>query len=429
MVRRESSVGRRLHDLVWLYAAFAANMLLPLVMLPILGRRLGAEGWGLAAFAQAFAQYLALVIDYGFSLSATRSVAQQRGRVESLAELLAAVNTAKAAIAIVAVAIGLGVGLWLPMFRGRPACLVAGIALGVVQGASLAWFFQGLERQRFVAGLEVVAKLIATVAFFVLIRTANDAWMVPGFLAIGQLVTVGIAGLVAGRLVGWHRVGRGNVLAVVREGLSLFGFRCATSLYAVGNTFILGLFAPPAIVGQYAAAERIVGAARSAFGPVNQLLFPRMSHLIGTDRAAAARLARRGFLGLTTLAVVGGTVLAVNAEVIVTLLMGAAFRPAVPMLRVLCLTLPLIAASNILGLQWMLPLKLDAPFLTIVVVASVTNVGLALGWAMQYGGMGMAWAVVCAELLVTAGMLAHLLSRHRDPFRSPGLTSGAEGGR
>lgn len=426
MARRESPVGRRLHDLVWLYAAYAANMALPLVILPILGRRLGVEGWGRAAFAQAFAQYLTLVIDYGFSLSATRAVAQHRDRAERLAELLAAVNTAKAAMAIVVVAVGVGIGLWLPMFRDQPACLVAGTALGVVQGASLAWFFQGLERQRFVAGLEVVARLIAAVAIVVLIRDANDAWMVPGFQAIGQLVTVCIAGLVAGRLVGWRRVERGSVLAVVREGLSLFGFRCATSLYAVGNTFLLGLFAPPAIVGQYAAAERIAGAARGTFGPVNQLLFPRMSHLIGTDRAAATRLARFGFVGLVSLAMAGGTVLAIFADGILTLLMGPAFRPAVPMLRVLCLTLPLIAANNILGLQWMLPLKLDAPFLTIIVAASVTNLALALWLATAHGGMGMAWAVVCAETLVTGGMLVYLMSRRRDPFRSPEWVAGAE---
>ncbi|MFX9912081.1 oligosaccharide flippase family protein, partial [Acinetobacter baumannii] len=65
-----------------LYGVQIANYLFPLITVPYLARVLGPKGWGMVAFAQAFGQYLMLVVEYGFSLSATREVARSRDSLE-----------------------------------------------------------------------------------------------------------------------------------------------------------------------------------------------------------------------------------------------------------------------------------------------------------------------------------------------------------
>ena len=51
------------------------SYILPLVVLPYLIRVIGIEKFGLIAFAQSFVQYFMILTDYGFSLSATRTIA------------------------------------------------------------------------------------------------------------------------------------------------------------------------------------------------------------------------------------------------------------------------------------------------------------------------------------------------------------------
>jgi polysaccharide transporter, PST family len=88
-------------------------------------------------------------------------------------------------------------------------------------------------------------------------------------------------------------------------------------------------------------------------------------------------------------------------------------------LRVLAVLVPLVAIGNVLGIQWMLPLGMDRAFNTIVLLAGVINLSLALLLAPLYTDMGMAWAVVIAEAFVSATMYVVLRSRKLDPLSYP----------
>jgi PST family polysaccharide transporter len=96
--------------------------------------------------------------------------------------------------------------------------------------------------------------------------------------------------------------------------------------------------------------------------------------------------------------------------------LGPGFDSAVVVLRILALLPPLIAISNVLGIQWMLALGLDRLVNTIVISACVLNVGLALILVPRYQQVGMATAVVASEALVAFGLYAVLRIRNLDPL-------------
>ncbi|HEV2248837.1 MAG TPA: oligosaccharide flippase family protein, partial [Terriglobia bacterium] len=243
---RELSLDRALaRNMASLYGVQFANYLLPLVTIPYLTRVLGPLTWGLVAFAQAFGAYASIGIEYGFHLSATRAVAKNRDSVGELANLVAGVMGAKMVLTAGAVIIALCLGAWIPLFHAHPAFLWAAVFWAVAQSFSMLWYYQGLERMRLVAVLDVAGKAAATAGIFIVVHHPADGWKVLALQGGGSLLSVVVAAAMVYRDVPIKLPGWRLVRDTLRMGWSMFLFRGSMSLYGAGNAFILGLFASP----------------------------------------------------------------------------------------------------------------------------------------------------------------------------------------
>src|SRR5271170_3117675 len=82
-------------NMLALYGIQFAGYVIPLATLPYLARVLRPERFGLLLFAQSFAMWASITFEYGFNLSATREVAQNRQNQNALASTAAGVLGAK----------------------------------------------------------------------------------------------------------------------------------------------------------------------------------------------------------------------------------------------------------------------------------------------------------------------------------------------
>jgi PST family polysaccharide transporter len=401
-----------------LYGVHIASYIVPLITIPYLARVMGAGGWGLVAFAQSFGTFVTLVAEYGFALSATREVAQHRLDREKLANILAGVLGAKGLLAMASLVVAVMISSWVPIFREHPALLWAGMFWALAQAFSMMWFFQGFERMRLVAVIDISAKVLATIAIFIFVRRPDDGWLVLVTQGCGFFLSFAVGLGIAYHELPFRMPTWSSVCETLRMGWTMFLYRSSASLYTVGNAFILGLFVPPQVVGYYAGAERISRAFLGLFGPISQTLYPRLNYLVHHDRDRAARLAKAGVIIMGGGGAAVGALVFASAPLLVRILLGQGFLPSVPVLRVLSLLVPLIAVSISLGVQWMLPLGMDRIFNTIVVLAGLINLALATTLASLYGALGMAWAVVSAESFVAVSFYMVLRRRKLHPMSS-----------
>lgn len=399
-----------------LYVVQAATYLVPFVTVPYVARVLGPSEWGRLAVAQAIGSYVMIVVEFGFALSGTREVARHRADRLAVAEVFSSIMAAKVALTVAASLIVLTVAHFVPMLGGYSLLLAMALVWAIARGFSLMWFFQGLERVRFAATMEVVGAALASGAIFVVVRTAADGWKVLLCQAAGSALSFLVLSAVVWKEfpLRWPR------LRAVWQGLamggSMFIFRSAVSLYTIGNALILSLFVPPQIVGYYAGAEKISKAIVNMMQPVTQAVFPRVSHLVQHAREDAERLIRLSALVMGLGGVLVGGVCFAFAPLLVHLILGSQFGPAIIVLRILSLLPPLIALSNVLGIQWMIPLGMDHAFNKIIIAAGVFNVALAFLLAPRFQDIGMAVAVVIAETGVTAGAYWALRLRGVNPM-------------
>ena len=191
-------------------------------------------------------------------------------------------------------------------------------------------------------------------------------------------------------------------------------YNLATLLYTSLNVTLVSLVLPAAQVGQYAGAERLVRPLVNMWSPITRLFFPRLSFAFAQGKPEARRWLWQAFLLTLGVGVVLGASLFLSAPILVSWFLGAGYEMAVPIVKVLSLFLVLSALSSFVGIQLLLPMGLDRPFLVIALSAGLLNVALAL-WALpRWGVLAMPWVAVVAEGWVSLGMLgAWLLLKSR----------------
>jgi PST family polysaccharide transporter len=398
-------------NVVSLYGAYLVNYAVPLVTIPYLVRTLGPAAWGLVAMAQGFGNYLNLAVEYGFNLSATREVARHRHAPDRVADLVAGVMGAKLLLALGGVALAVLLQHAFPTLQKHPEILWAGVVAGIALGLNPLWYFQGCERMKVVAALEVITKSAAAAGVFFFIHSPADAWRVLGLQASASVLSTGFGLALTYRRVAARRPTAALVSSALRTGWTMFLFRNSAMLYTSGNSFLLGLFAPPTAVGYFAGAEKISKAFMGLLNPVNQALYPRLSHLAVHDPKEGGRLIRVNALLVGAGGLVLGGAVFLSAPLLVRILLGPALTPAIPILRLLAILPPLIGMNTVLMTQWMAPLGMDSILNRIICGAGLLNVGLAVILAPRYQQVGMACAVISAELFI--GLAASLVLARR----------------
>lgn len=417
----QSSKARLIDNFLSLYLLQGLNYLIPMAVFPYLLRVLGVGTYGLVAFSQAFAQYFIILTDYGFNLSATRHIAKNRNDANEVRAMFWQVMIIKAALGFLGIAILALVVLLVPRFRhDSPFFLCAYI---VVIGNILfpQWYFQGMEKMRYISAVTGTAKIISACLLFVFVHEPKD-----GLLAViiqsGGMVLAGVLGFglavreLGGRLTVSSKT---DFLATLTDGWHLFLSTAAISLYTNTNLVLVGLLAGNVEAGYFSAAEKLVRATTGLISPATQAFFPHVNSLIVQSRDLALRAIGKILTWMAGATLSASVALLILARPLATLLFGttAAFG-CVPILRWIAFIPFLVGISNVLGIQTMLPLKLDRQFSRILLISGVVNLLLGIPLTHYLGAKGAAISVLTTETYVTLAMIfvlqssgIHLLAR------------------
>ncbi len=393
------------HNTLALYGVQACRKLLPLVSIPYLARVLKPEGWGTVAFVASLGDFTVLAIEFGFNLSATREIAQNRDSRKQCGYIASGVIGSQLLLAAAVVVAVVLCRPFIPVLRDHSALLWAGLLYGVAQGMNPIWFFQGLEKIQLAAAIEVIGKIAALLGLFFFVKSPEDEWRVLALQAVPALLSTACGFNLAARQIPLCWPDGAHIVKTLRSSLPLFLYRSAEGLYGVGNAFILGLFASPVSVGYYSLAERISRAMFGLLDPIREALFPRLSRLTRQSEQSAAKLARLGAVFMIAGGVLLGIGLYVFAPLLIRLAGSGLFTPAITVLRIFSVLPPILAITHSLGVQWLFTQKREAVVNVIMLCAGIVNITLAVIFAPRFEHFGMAWAVVCAEVFACLALV------------------------
>jgi Membrane protein involved in the export of O-antigen and teichoic acid len=395
-----SPARRVAKNAVALYVVRIAGYIVPLITLPLLARVLGPEEYGRVAFAQSFALWLSLIIEYGFNLSATRDVAQHRTERETLDRLAAGVLGAKGVLASISLIVSVVAFVLVPAFRERPVYLGGAWLLAVANGLTPFWYFQGTERMTGAAMINVAFRFLGVLALFAGVRGPADGWKVLFIFAVTTLVAHGVNYRVLYREVVFRFPRLDETVQGLRGGLGMFIMQLPGSLLSVATTFVLGLVASPLTVAHYSGADRLVRPILGLFWPLTQALFPHVSSALRYQPELARRTVIKSFVYTVAAASAVALIMFFAAPVVVQIVLGSEYEGSISVLRVLVALLPINATINVWGYQWLVPLGYERSLAIVYLAAMLVNLTAAFLTVPLFGAVGMAWSVIVAEMIV-----------------------------
>ena len=409
-IKKDPDKRRLLENFISLSILQGANYILPLITLPYLVRVLGPEKFGLIAFAQAFIQYFNILTDYGFRLSATKEISINRDNEKKLSEIFSSVIIIKLGLLILSITIMTIIVFSVQKFKKD--WLVYYLTFGIVIGQTLfpIWFFQGIEKMRYITILDLISKLIFTVLVFIFVRKTADYIYVPLLNSIGSCVSAFLSlWIVFKNFNVSFKIPKLTVIKhQLKEGWYIFISTVAISLYTISNTFILGLFTNNTIVGYYSAAEKLIKAAQGLLTPISQTIYPHISKLVKESKKEALRFVRQITFLIGGISFIISITIFIFADLIVKIFLGNQYIESVFVLRILSFLPFIVALSNIFGIQTMLTFNYKKAFSKILIIASFINILLAFILVPFYQHIGISLAVLISEIFVTVSMFLYL---------------------
>jgi len=380
-----------------------ANYIFPLITLPYLVRVLGPEKYGLIAFAQAFIGYFQILTDYGFNLSATREISINRENKEKVSEIFSSVMIIK--FFLLLLSLGLMTIIVFSFKKFRQDWLIYYLTFGMVLGQTLfpIWFFQGMERMKYITFLNVLAKLIFTIAIFIFVKKASDYLYVPLLNSLGFIVAGVLALWIVFKDFGvFFRIPNFKDLKYqLKEGWYIFISTVAISLYTISNTFILGLFTNNTIVGYYSAAEKIIRAIQGFLAPISQTIYPYVSKLMNESKEIGVKFIRKVTLLIGGFSFILSFFIFMFADLIVRIILGSQFTESIIVLRIIAFLPFIIGLSNVFAVQGIIAYGNVKIIPKITFVGAISNVILAILLVKLLQAIGVAISLVLAEILVT----------------------------
>jgi PST family polysaccharide transporter len=380
------------------------NFLLPVLVMPFVIKIIGADGYGVVAVAQGVMLLFVTVSEYGFNVTATRALALHRNDVSKNARLFFTVLAAKMVICLVLFAALLLLITLVPFFKPHFQLYLLGFTYVIGQSLLVSWFFQGVEKMKYITIYALLARLLFVALVFVFIGQRSDHRYFIFYMGIGSVVAGVMSIFQAIRLCKLPLVRPlwNDVKHELKEGWPVMLSYISINTFLTINVFILRLFTNDLIAGYYSVAEKIILATRQIPVLFAQVIYPPLCQLMEKGKTATRRFFKSVYVPFLLLMLLAALLLFGFAPFIISLFLGHDSGNAVMLLRLFCLA-PVIVCLHIPASQLLMAANQKKRYLRVLTWATLINITCNLLLVQVWGSVGTVISVLLTELFITVG--------------------------
>lgn len=365
----------------------------PLITMPYLARVIGVEGFGKIAFAAAIIVWVQTVADWGFNYTATRDIARCRNDKEKVSEIFSNVLGARFLLMFISLVILLLLVVAIPSFRQEYDIIL--LTFLMVPGHILFpdWFFQAIERMRFITILNFISRLVFTLLIFVFIKKPGDYLLQPILQSVGYIVSGFISLYLIikwGYKIKFPVVNR--MFLLIKSSTDVFINNIVQNLYYSFSIMLLGVYSGANSTGLLDAGNKFVNVAQQFLQVVSRTFFPFLSRRIDKHSFYAK--------ATTVSAIVVSGLLFIGAPWLISIFFTEEFSDACIVLRMLSVSIVFLTLSNVYGTNYLILQGKEKELRQITTVISLFCFAISFPLIKYYSFIGTALVILIARVLL-----------------------------
>jgi len=370
----------------------------PLIVLPYLISVLGIERYGITVLASTVVAYFLALVSYGFNYTGTRQIAASTGNKDDIQFIFSKVFFTKLLLTLIALLVFIAVVLVIPEFRNEYIVYLLAFLPILSELILSAWFFQGMEKMKFIAIVNTIGVVAYLILTFLFIKDKDDYVLVPLFEGGSALLSSFFSLYILKKKFGIKYIlpHMSEIKAELKDGFHIFMTVLLPNLYSNSTALLLGLFAGNSALGVYNAFLKPI----SAFTTFNEILTRAFYPYLSKDLSGHKLFSR---LSLITSSLFTAFILSIGGFLIEILFKGKAPDDAFLLISILAFSPIIMAVTNIYGTNYLVVNKYDKVYFKIIFFASIMGLILAFPLILNWNVTGAAINLNLSRLMIAAG--------------------------
>ena len=374
-------------------------IIVPLITSAYVSRVLRPEGVGANAFTNSIIQYFILFASMGIGYYGNRQIAYVRDNRPKMAKTFWEIQIVKTIMTLVSI---IAFEIFLIFYTRQFDYMLAQSLNLIAVAFDISWFYEGIENFKVTVLKNSLVKIVSMIAIFLFIKGPYDVTLYIVVLALSTLL---------GNLTLWPDIYRDLPKIKVKSlnpwihflpMVELFIPQIATQVYVQLNRTMLGVMVNETASGYYQYSDNLVKLILALVTATGTVMLPHVANAVSRGNMEKVnQMLYKSFDFVSAIAIPMMFGLAAISLTLAPKYYGPGYGPVGPAMMIESIVILMIAWSNALGVQYLLPIHHQKQFTISVTVGALINIILNFPLIHFYGLNGAMWSTVLSEIGVT----------------------------
>lgn len=379
------------------------TIILPLITVPYISRVLKPMGIGLYAFTYSIVQYFILFGTLGINAYGNRTIAYYRDDKFKLSKVFWELTFLKLISTLVALI------LYILIFctHGNNKTIYFLQSLNILAVTlDITYLFIGLEDFEKVVTRNIIIKIFSLVCILLFVRTVYDIWIYVLIIALSNVFGQAIMWLYIKKSIVKVSIKDLNLTEHIVATMQYFLPSIITQIYLFLDKTMLGYFSSIVEVAYYENAEKIVKLSITLVTSLGTIMLPRIANLYANGEIKKVnQYLIKSFRFSSYLSWPLAFGLAAISRNLVPWFFGKGFEKVTILMPVLTVIVIAISYSNVIGVQYLLPLNRMKQYTISVTISAMFNFLFNILLITRFKSLGVTISTIIAECIATSTQL------------------------